>query len=473
MLRNRNLLFYLIMASASLLSFQIAQGTALTTTRVASGLSSPLYLCSPPGDTTRQFIVEQTGRIKIIKNGVLLARPFLNITDRISVSSERGLLSLAFHPSYASNRYFYVNYTNAIGSVVLSRFQTTAADPDSCDRTTEHIIMTVVEPEANHNGGTVAFGPDGYLYFGLGDGGGGGDNHGTIGNGQNLNTLLGKILRINIDSGSTYAIPPDNPFVGVAGMDEIWAYGVRNPWRMSFDKTTGDLYIADVGQDTYEEVDFQPVGSPGGQNYGWRLMEGYHCYNPSTNCNPGGLTLPIDEYNHSLGCSITGGFVYRGCRIPDLQGTYFYADYCTGRIWSFRYDGVAKTDSMERTTELAPGNGLSIGNISSFGEDARGELYIIDIAAGNVFKIIPAEPVQSECSIGGCCNFAGDATGDAKVNVGDIVYLINYVFKAGPAPGCAGQADVNSDCSVNVGDAVYMINYVFKLGPAPSCSSCL
>jgi glucose/arabinose dehydrogenase len=448
--------------------------TALTTELVASGLNKPVYLTSPPSDTSRLFIVEQhSGRVKIIKSGLLLPRPFLDISERISTAFERGLLSLAFHPDFDSNRFFYLNYTDTNGRLIISRFMVSAGDPDSADHESEQILMSIFEPEPNHNGGTLIFGPsDHYLYIGVGDGGGSGDNHGEVGNGQNLNTLLGKILRINVNSDLPYGIPPDNPFVSDSGLDEIWAYGLRNPWRMSFDRETGDLYIADVGQGAWEEVDFQPVSSAGGENYGWRLMEGNACFNPSTNCDPGGLVDPITEYSHSSGCSITGGYVYRGCRIPDLQGTYFYADWCNGRIWSFRYDGAIVSDSAERTSELDPAGALSIDNPSSFGEDAGGELYILDHDDGEIYKIVPAESVQSECDTIGCCITPGDANNDGLANVGDVVYIINFVFKNGASPECLGAADANIDCTVNVGDAVFLINFIFKGGAVPECSLC-
>jgi glucose/arabinose dehydrogenase len=451
-----------------------AWGTALTTELVASGFSKPVYLTSPPDDSLRLFILEQhSGEVIIVRNDIVLSRPFLDIGNRISTSFERGLLSMAFHPDYQANGYFYVNYTNSSGDLVISRFQVSASDPDSADNSSEFILLTIDEPEANHNGGTLLFGPsDGYLYIGVGDGGGSGDNHGTIGHGQDSTTLLGTILRLDINSGSPYAIPPDNPFVGRSGRDEIWIYGLRNPWRMSFDRDTGDLYIADVGQGVWEEIDFQPTTSNGGENYGWRLMEGAHCFNPSSNCDPGGLVNPIAEYSHSDGCSITGGYIYRGCRIPDLRGTYFYSDWCNGRIWSFRYDGIALIDSTERTAELAPGGGRSIDNISSFGEDTQGELYIIDHADGEIYKIVPAEPVPSDCDQIGCCTTPGDANNDEFVNVGDAVLVINYVFRGGPAPICHASADANIDCTVNVGDAVYLISYIFKDGASPQCVNC-
>lgn len=452
-----------------------AAAVTLATVFVASGLSKPVCLTAPPGDTSRLFVVEQTtGRIRIIKNGILMPSPFLDIGARIiKTGSEQGLLSLAFHPAYKTNGHFYVNYTDLSGAVKVSRFLVSPANPDSAVSSSEAILLTVPEPEPNHNGGTLLFGPnDGYLYIGLGDGGGSGDNHGTIGNGQDTTALLGKILRIDVNGGTPYSIPAKNPFVGRPGADEIWAYGLRNPWRMSFDRATGDLYIGDVGQDLWEEIDFQPAFSPGGQNYGWRLMEGNHCFNPATNCDPGGLTRPITEYSHAFGCAVTGGFVYRGCQIPALRGTYFFADFCSGRIWSIRYDGTTLSDSTERTAQLDPPGTQVISQVSSFGEDARGELYILDYADGEVYKIVSANPVQPDCPTTSCCLLPGDASGDGAINIGDAVFTISFIFRGGVAPTCKAAADVNADCAVNVGDAVYIINYIFRAGPSPSCGGC-
>jgi len=375
-----------------------AYATEITTTRVASGLAAPVFIISPAGDFQRVFIVEQPGRIKILRNGEVLQTPFLDITGRVDYGGEQGLLGLAFHPDYANNGYFYVDYTNASGNTVISRFSVTG-DPDVADPNSESIMLTITQPYSNHNGGMIAFGPsDGYLYIGMGDGGSGGDPGNRA---QNDGVLLGKMLRIDVDGPAPYGIPPDNPFVGPGNpLDEIWAKGLRNPWRFSFDRVTHDLYIADVGQNAWEEVDFQPSTSSGGENYGWRLMEGNHCYNPSENCDPGGLTYPIHEYSHGgspFRCSISGGYVYRGSAIPDIQGRYFFADYCSEQIWSFLYDGNNLTELTDRTAELAPGGGLSIDDISSFGEDAFGELYIVDIG-GEVFKIVPVNeaPTLSE-----------------------------------------------------------------------------
>jgi glucose/arabinose dehydrogenase len=376
---------------------------ALSTQRVASGLNRPIQVTAPAGDS-RLFIVEQRGVIKILKFGAVLSTPFLDIDSKIpntAGNDERGLLGLAFHPDYANNGYFFVNYINLSNDTVVERYKVSDANPDVADPSSDKLIITVDQPFSNHNGGDLQFGPnDGYLYIGLGDGGAS-DDPGD--RGQCLNTLLGKMLRIDIDvpmDATPYEIPPDNPWVdGDPGTrDEIWARGLRNPWRYSFDSLTGDLYIGDVGQDDLEEIDFQPADSPGGENYGWRIMEGTDCFgnsncdDPPLTCNDPNLTLPIHEYPHAVGFSVTGGFVYRGSVIPDIQGVYFFADFGTAKIWSFRYDGENLTEFTDRTAELAPGGGLSISSISSFGEDGFGELYIVDrdgTTNGEVFKILP------------------------------------------------------------------------------------
>ena len=347
---------------------------------IVSGLSSPLYLTAPSGDLSRLFVVEQTGGIRIVKDGALLPTPFLDISTKITAGGEQGLLGLAFDPDYASTGHFVVHYTDTNGDTHLSQF-TVSSDPDVADPASEQVILTADQPYNNHNGGQVLFGPDGMLYLGLGDGGSEGDPQGR---GQDLSDLLGSILRLDVRSTSPYAVPPDNPFVGQTGVQpEIWSYGLRNPWRFSFDRTTGDLYIGDVGQDSFEEVDVAPAaaGSGKGLNFGWNIMEGTHCYNAST-CNQSGLTLPVLEYAHSEGCSVTGGYVYRGSVIPALQGLYFFGDYCQGWVRSFRYQGGSATELTDWPT-LRPG-----GSITSFGEDAAGELYVV-IQSGSVFKIVP------------------------------------------------------------------------------------
>jgi glucose/arabinose dehydrogenase len=378
---------------------------------VASGLERPLFVTHAPGDASRVFIVEQPGRVRILdltqQPPALLAQAFLDITSRVvTTGNEQGLLGLAFHRDFAANRHFYVNYTDLAGETVVSRFEVPANTPDQADPNSELVLLTFHQPQGNHNGGWLAFGPhDGLLYIGSGDGGGSNDegpgHTPDTGNAQDTSdNLLGKVLRIDVDGndgpGGNYGIPPGNPFVGVAGDDEIWAYGLRNPWRNAFDALTGDLYIADVGQRLWEEVNFQPAASSGGENWGWRCREGAHDFN-TLNCD--GLTLldPIHEYAHGgtpHRCSITGGEVYRGCAVPDLAGTYFFADYCSDQIWSFRVVGGGVTDFAERTAELTAG-GSSIDSITSFGLDARGEIYIAD-RLGEVFRIVP-DGVPSAC----------------------------------------------------------------------------
>ena len=345
---------------------------------VASGLSNPLYLTAPTGDP-RLFVVEQQGRIRMVRNDSLLAAPFLDIIDRVSSGGERGLLSVAFHPRYAENGFFYVDYTDKQGNTRVERYQV-SRDATRADPASAKLILHVDQPYPNHNGGLVVFGPDGMLYIGMGDGGGGGDPRG---NGQNPATLLGKLLRIDVDAGDPYAVPRDNPFVGRGGArGEIWATGLRNPWRFAFDRTAGMLYIADVGQNEWEEIDAVRADSAG-VNYGWNIMEGDHCFRPASGCNTAGLERPISEYSHSEGCSITGGYVYRGSRIPALQGHYFYADYCKGWVKSLRSMGGAVTDLREWPFG-------DIGNVLSFGEDAAGELYVLS-ANGRVYRIVSGE----------------------------------------------------------------------------------
>jgi glucose/arabinose dehydrogenase len=348
---------------------------------VTGGLSQPVGLVAAPGDTTRLFIVEKTGTIRILRSGTLLPRPFLDVSGRVSAGSEQGLLGLAFHPGYAANGRFFVDYTDAAGDTRVVEFQA-SANPDSASATEKEILF-VDQPFANHNGGQLVFGPDGKLYIGLGDGGSGGDPQG---NGQNLGTLLGKILRIDVDAASPYAVPPDNPFVGQAGAKgEIWSYGLRNPWRFSFDPETGAMWIGDVGQDAWEEIDMEPAGQ-GGRNYGWNRMEGTHCYPPNSSCNPAGITLPIAEYDHGAGCSVTGGFVYRGMELPELRGTYFYGDYCTGIVRSIRLVNGAPPQQLDWTPALRTAAGGAMQGLSSFGVDSRGELYLI-LLSGEIYRL--------------------------------------------------------------------------------------
>ena len=357
----------------------IPNGDGVRLQPIVTGLSSPLYVTTPPGDVNRLFVVEQTGAIRIVKDGALLPAPFLDLSGRISAGGEQGLLGLAFDPDYATNGRFVVHYTDPAGDTHLSTFQV-SPDADVADAASEQVILTADQPYPNHNGGQVLFGPDGFLYLGLGDGGSANDPEGR---GQDLTELLGSILRLDVP-GPAYAVPPDNPFVGQTGTQpEIWSYGLRNPWRFSFDRATGDLYIADVGQNEFEEVDVSPAGEGAGRgvNYGWNIMEGSHCLSGGQ-CNQTGLTLPVLEYDHNQGCSITGGYVYRGSAIPNLQGLYFYADYCRGWVRSFRYSAGTATELTDWPT-LQPG-----GSITSFGEDNSGELYIVT-SNGGVYKVVP------------------------------------------------------------------------------------
>ena len=349
---------------------------------VASGLSSPVYVTAPPGDAQRIFVVELTGTIKIIKNAVLLETPFLDLQSVVSTGGEQGLFSMAFHPNYAQNGEFFVDYTDSNGDTRVDRYRA-SSDPDVADAGSVELIITAAQPFSNHNGGQLDFGPDGMLYIALGDGGSGGD---PLGNGQDLSTLLGTILRIDVDGGTPFAIPGDNPFVGdPAARDEIWAYGLRNPWRFAFDRETRDLYIADVGQSSLEEVNVQPAASGGGENYGWNIMEGSACFSPSSGCDQTGLVLPTLEYSHTDGCSITGGYVYRGTAIPVLAGHYLYADFCAGWVKSFRFEGGQAVDLRDWSGDLSPGV-----QVASFGQDAQGKLYIMTLG-GSLYRIAPAE----------------------------------------------------------------------------------
>jgi len=348
---------------------------------VATGLNQPLAITNA-GDA-RLFITLQVGEV-VIRDaaGKILPEPFLDLRNKVSCCGEQGLLSIAFHPHYKENGFFYADYTDRNGDTVIARYSVLPGNPNRADEATETILLTIAQPFDNHNGGQLQFGPDGYLYIGMGDGGSANDPGNR---GQTLSVLLGKLLRIDVDHGSPYAIPATNPFVNTAGArGEIWAYGLRNPWRFSFDRVTGDLWIGDVGQSAWEEVDLQPAGSVGGQNYGWRKMEGKHCFNPSTNCQDGSLILPILEYSHSDGCSITGGYRYRGSRLTQLRGTYFYADYCEGTIW-----GATQLVNGSWTSRVLLDTNMLI---STFGEDVNGELYLADLPNGIVYSVIDDAP---------------------------------------------------------------------------------
>ena len=360
----------------------------LKMTRVAFGLAGPVFATSPPGDSQRLFVLEfNTGRIRLVKNGSLLSTPFLNIGAFVTDNTNFGLLGLAFHPNYAVNGWFYVQYVNNAFQPRVFRYSV-SANPDVADPSSAQLVLAL-PPIVDHQGGTVAFGPnDGYLYVAIGDSQESDPNNFA----QDDGSMFGKMLRLDVNSVLPYSIPPSNPFIGPGNpLDEIWAKGFRNPFRFTFDRETGDLYIADVGEGRREEIDFQPANHAGGRNYGWRLKEGRLCFNPPTNCSPGGLTAPILDYGHTTsgGCrgSVTGGSVYRGSAIPGLQGSYFFADFCTGKIAALRYDGVRITEFKDLTAALAPGGGLTINQPTSIGEDAAGELFLTDFD-GELYKLV-------------------------------------------------------------------------------------
>ena len=402
----------------------------LSLSLIASGFDNPVSIAHAGDD--RLFVVEQDGTIRVVlSDGTVLSTPFLDITARVdSSASEEGLLGLAFHPDYTNNGYFYLNYTYTSGSrrTRISRFKVTA-DANIADPTSENVLLTINQPDWNHNAGDLHFGPDGYLYIPMGDGGGGGD---TSNNAQNMSLLLGKIVRIDVDQGTgsnpdcvgfgtgDYTIPDDNPFIDGAGddCDEIWAVGLRNPWRSSFDRLTGDLYIGDVGQNAWEEVNIQPAASNGGENYGWRCYEGNHAYNLSGCADISTYTFPIFEYSHSGGhCSVTGGYVYRGAIYPLMQGRYFLADYCSGRFWDLMPDGQGGWQSNQYTN-------LGSFGYSAFGEDVNGELYVTNLANGNLYHLQEStiiEPLvagfssNSPITIGQTAHFTNTTTGTPNI----------------------------------------------------------
>ncbi|MFG0317764.1 MAG: PQQ-dependent sugar dehydrogenase [Planctomycetota bacterium JB042] len=385
-------------AGASLLLATASAQTPLTTELVVGGLSRPLWVGAAPGDAVRLFVLEQNqADIHVVQNGVVTGT-FLDPTGKVATGgNEQGLLGMAFHPQYQTNGFFYVNYTRSgDGATIVERYQV-SGNPDVANAASGTTILgPIAQFASNHNGGCIAFNPveaaagNHYLYVGTGDGGGAGD---SACNAQNGQSLLGKMLRIDVDNGGVAA--PGNPFIGNPNFDDrIWAYGLRNPWRFSFDRSNGDLYIGDVGQNAREELNWVPGSSTGGENYGWKMMEGFNCFSTS-NCAPGtplcndpSLTDPVHDYSHGLGCSVTGGIAYRGCAIPDLAGTYLYADYCSGRMWSFKVQGGSLTNLQERTAELDSTG--QIGNVMSFGEDACGEILICDQGGGQIWRVVPA-----------------------------------------------------------------------------------
>jgi glucose/arabinose dehydrogenase len=355
---------------------------------IIRGLSQPLFMTHGGDGTGRLYVVEKGGTIRVLAGNQIPATPFLDLRSLVVTQNEQGLLGLAFDPSFATNQRFYVFYAAAgsqtgVGDNTVARFQVSASNPNQADQMNGIELLAVSDPYVNHNGGMLAFGPDGHLYVGTGDGGSAGDPNN---NAQNLSSLLGKLLRLDVRGSGPYGIPGSNPYAGAPGgtRREIWAFGLRNPWRFSFDRQTGDLYVADVGQGSREEINRQVAGSAGGQNYGWRVMEGSNCYNPSSGCDRTGLTLPIHDYGHGDGCSVTGGYVYRGAALPALRGAYIFGDYCSGRIWSLRLESGSwvRTQLIDTTY-----------SISSFGEDESGELYLTDLAGGVLYRFAdPASP---------------------------------------------------------------------------------
>jgi len=428
----------------------------LTTERTVSGLTRPIFATHAPDDYNRLYIIEKQGRIRIfyLKTGVLqpVASSFLNIDALVgggtTTNDERGLLGLAFDPDYQNNGRFYVNYTNNSGNTVIARYTVTSAD--QANPSSALTLRTINQPFTNHNGGWMGFGPnDGYLYISTGDGGAAND---PSNRGQDItNQALAKMLRIDVNGtngpGGNWGYPPSNPFVGVTGDDDIWAYGLRNAWRNAFDRENGDLYIADVGQNAWEEISFQKADSTGGENYGWRCREGAHNFNFSGTCGSQTFVEPFQEYSHGgspFRCSITGGYVYRGCDIPTLDGTYFYADYCSNQIWSLKYnrDTGAVSEFTDRTNELDPPSFFAITSITSFGEDMRGEMYICDQNGGEVFKIVPVTPTIS----------LADFNCDGDVGFSDLTQLLN---KWGPCVGC--QEDIDGDDEIGFSDLTFVL----------------
>jgi len=377
-----------------------AEELSLSSILIADGFKKPLFVTSHPTNSKLLYVVEQGGKILIINNSKKLGEPFLDISNKILTPSrpgdERGLLGFAFHPNYESNNKFYINYINNDGFTIVSEFS--AQNNTVANSLSERILFDLKQPYGNHNGGHIQFGPNGYLYISIGDGGKRGD---PLNAGQDLNTLFGKVIRIDVNK-VPYGIPKTNPYYGEKNMrGEIWAWGLRNVWRFSFDRKNGDIYYGDVGQNKWEEINYEPSSSKGGVNYGWRIMEASKCYNPEKNCDEKGLTLPIHEYpndanymvvlgggtqNNSDGCSVTGGYVYRGGEIKNLNGYYVFGDYCSGNIWTFKVINNKATRLTNRTEEINLANGEFTTSISSFGEDADGELYIVEYNGG-IYKL--------------------------------------------------------------------------------------
>jgi glucose/arabinose dehydrogenase len=491
-----------------------ASGQTLTTQQIATGFARPVFATSPRGDFNRLFVVEQrsgsTGRVRVVSlvDNSVSSTIYLSITN-VATGNEQGLLGLAFHPNFMQNGYFYVNYTRSAqsgvsaGSTIIARYRATGGDPNSltADPTSATILLTIPQPDSNHNGGWIGFGPDGNLYIATGDGGNANDTNGTstitavghtaaTGNAQDItNNKLGKMLRIDVDGpdnipgnaddadatlGLPYRTPSNNPFNGSTGDREIWAYGLRNPWRPSFDRETGDLWIADVGQNLIEEINCAP-STAAGLNYGWRCMEANSCTGlTGCTCNAASLYMPLHSYTHTLSrCSITGGYVYRGCAIPWLRGNYFFADYCGGQIYTLQKGSTYQTSTnlIDRTAELDPPGTATIVNVMSFGEDALGELYICDQTGGTIYKIVETALTAPDCNNNGkpdACDIATrrslDLNGDGIPDECQAVPCTGDFNQDGGIDGAdveaffiawangTGSADVNQDGGVDGAD---------------------
>ena len=380
----------------------MGQSISLSSELVSDGFKKPVFVISYPTDASILYVVEQAGKIIVLDSGQKKSEPFFNINKRVvnpfRPGDERGLLGFAFHPDYENNKKFYINYIDNDGHTIVSEF--IAQSKYKADHNSERVLLKLEQPYGNHNGGHIEFGKDGYLYIAIGDGGAAGD---PLDSGQDLTSLFGKVIRIDIN-GSPYSIPKSNPFYGIKNArEEIWAWGLRNVWRFSFDKKTGDIYYGDVGQNKWEEVNFEPASSSGGNNYGWRQMEASYCFEPKENCKRDGMVLPIIEYPNDAyhpafalgrknqlnveGCSVTGGYVYRGKKLKGFEGVYFFGDYCSGNIWSFKVIDGKASEFKNRTEEINIADGEFTNYISSFGQDADGEIYIVDYN-GAVYKII-------------------------------------------------------------------------------------
>ena len=369
--------------------------------KIASGFDKPIYICSFPNHDNHHIVLEQKGTIKIIKDNQILRSYFLDIRDRVHrplfPGDEMGLLGFAFDPDYIENNYIYVHYNDKEDNTIISRFE---VDDGIANKSSEKNILKLKQPYMNHNGGTISFGKDGYLYIGLGDGGSAGDPEKRA---QDLTNLFGSILRIDVHTSDSYLIPKDNPFVGNNNIkSEIWSYGLRNPWRFSFDRLTGDMIIGDVGQSLWEEINFELFPNKGGKNYGWNVMEGNHCYPEDSKCNSDNLTMPVFEYPNNAnyaktlfgikqpnmdGCSITGGYVYRGNELVDMDGRYIFGDYCTGKIWSIVVNENESINLKNHTGSIMNSIGKKEFYLSSFGEDNKGEIFIIDYN-GTIYKLV-------------------------------------------------------------------------------------